>query len=321
MCLAIAKNPGKSIPKRWLKNAYSSNSDGCGFAHIGEDGQIKAQRFLFGFRRFYSALRLAERENPKSPFLIHFRLATHGSVSEENCHPFVIDNGNKRVAAIHNGILSIDVPKGSDDSDTAIFLRKVITPNLGKVMNDPIIRGHIEKAVGSNKLVFLTEKRKFIFLNERLGHWRDGVWYSNSCYNNYSSYGKYGLSGTQYGWHANDDVCWIGKYGGRYQSLGSLTAIENEVDKLERERQSGGFLLQAGESDGEETLFMKCDICDANVPEDDIKECKIEGAIFDFCFRCYEEWGKNDERSSTDTEKAWGYDDETKIWRGHGIDL
>lgn len=61
--------------------------------------------------------------------VIHLRLATNGSVKEENTHPFVYkhENGDKEIL-VHNGVIQAnnnDIQKNNDETDSERILRAI----------------------------------------------------------------------------------------------------------------------------------------------------------------------------------------------------
>ena len=116
MCLLISKPAGAAMPTyNMLKQAYAANPHGCGFAT-----PTKAFKSL-NFGEFMH--RLAQVDDSE-PCIIHFRLATHGSIKKANCHPF--RQGNVWFA--HNGILDIEPMGDKTDSETAFI--KYIYPAI-----------------------------------------------------------------------------------------------------------------------------------------------------------------------------------------------
>jgi len=179
MCIAIYKPAGKNISEEVLKECFDSNKDGCGFAYINTDifgiKRLKIYKSM-KFEPFYHQYRRAVRFNPESPFIIHFRIATHGTVDKFNCHPFFI---NRDTVFIHNGIIS-GVTKDDKKSDTQMFneefLQHIDTELL--VQEGPV-KKLIEKFVIGSKLVILNVEGDVQIYNESSGNWNDGVWYSN----------------------------------------------------------------------------------------------------------------------------------------------
>lgn len=110
MCVIIVKPAGIRMPsKDTLKMAYLANPHGCGFASTNH-----AFKSL-SYAEFLD--RLAEVGDDEA-CIIHFRLATHGSIRRSNCHPF--EKGGIYFA--HNGVLDIKPDGDMTDSETA-FLR------------------------------------------------------------------------------------------------------------------------------------------------------------------------------------------------------
>lgn len=177
MCLLICRKPGSEIPMAHLRNAFASNPHGAGYAYI-RNGRVVIRRGFKDFRSFEQSYKTAD---PKSPHLIHFRWATHGPKSKDNCHPFRLPHG---IAMGHNGIISIATV--GDESDTRAFIGSVLTPDLtdhgAEILEMPSFQRYIENQIGYSKLAFLRPDGSFIIYNEDMGDWVDGVWYSNKSY-------------------------------------------------------------------------------------------------------------------------------------------
>ncbi len=177
MCLAIFKPRGVCISKKYLRNGFESNDHGAGFAVATKEGELKIFKGYMTWKDFYTAYK---------PFagataLIHFRLATHGDMSHDNCHPFDLCNGT--LAMVHNGIISMM----SDDrtkSDTRLFCETVLEPLLKRVpINEPALKLLVEAAIGSgNKVALLHASGAHVIFNEGAGEWCNGAWFSNTGY-------------------------------------------------------------------------------------------------------------------------------------------
>lgn len=215
MCQAIVKPAGLSIAKSVLQCAWNANSDGAGFA-VRHEGKVEIHKGYTKFKAFWKAYRHYEELD----CLIHFRYATHGGIDIDNCHPFPI---GQEAAMIHNGILSRFLPSQHEKrSDTRLLIEDFIVPSwkasgksVHSYLTSPEIVSLIEKLIGHNKLAALTP-HGFIILNEILGEWSEGVWYSAGVpmeevrY----SYGK-ALSST-IGYKYDDDRGW---YEALYDSI------------------------------------------------------------------------------------------------------
>jgi hypothetical protein len=181
MCIAIAQKAGHEISTERLRTCARHNADGAGYAFVldtptGPTVKIVKSLKWSNIEKQYR--RDWHRHGHNTPFLIHFRIASHGSVAFENCHPFPSQGGS---AMIHNGMLPMYAGE-RDQSDTARFARLV-----SQLPNDwaddwewPTI---LQEAVGrQNKVAWLFPDRRVLILNESAGV-KDGEnWYSNSSF-------------------------------------------------------------------------------------------------------------------------------------------
>lgn len=181
MCIAILTLPYKELTDAALKNSASNNPDGFGFSYVRQDlcGVRKLiVKKTMDYDTFYRQYKRAFFHNPESVFLIHFRIATHGTVDKFNCHPFYVD---KETSIIHNGVIS-GIGFDKDRSDTQLFNDKVLK-NLGKGwQKSPAIKLLLEKFLVGSKLITLNVDNEYQIFNEEAGHWKEGVWYSNHSY-------------------------------------------------------------------------------------------------------------------------------------------
>ena len=122
MCLLILQEKKATISENNLKNAYQNNADGVGYSYIVGEKMItkkfrKYKKFLTNYNYDINSY------GNKSPFLLHFRLATHGTnKGTTNVHPFKVREG---LMFAHNGIIS-DVDKDKELSDTQVFNRDIV---------------------------------------------------------------------------------------------------------------------------------------------------------------------------------------------------
>ena len=130
------------------------------------------------FEAFYKEYKLVETT---SPMLIHFRIATHGKVELDNCHPFKLNN---RMVLIHNGIISGYGDK-EKKSDTRDYIDKVLSKISWKMWKNPAFREMVGQAIGYSKLGIMDVSGEMYIINYDKGVVEDGVWYSNSSFKEY----------------------------------------------------------------------------------------------------------------------------------------
>lgn len=118
MCVIICVPKGVALPSiEELKAAYTRNHDGCGF--VSESDHYKSLHFSTFIRRLM-------KRNINENVIIHFRLATHGSISVKNCHPFY----KAGYWFAHNGVLPIC--SENDKTDSQICFERYIYPVIKK---------------------------------------------------------------------------------------------------------------------------------------------------------------------------------------------
>lgn len=208
MCIAILKTKDGNITDEQLKNCFESNPDGAGIAYSKND-KLYMIKGIFNVNEFIKAYHNAVAE-ADGAMLIHCRISTSGEVDKLNCHPHVVSD---ECVMIHNGILSITVPKDSKVSDTVLYVEQFLKPLPKDFMKDEGIINLITHDIGTgNKFVFLNNKGEYAIANEKAGHWKNGVWFSNYSYQSYTwgrpskGYSKYGYG--NYGSYWDDEYEW-----------------------------------------------------------------------------------------------------------------
>ncbi len=191
MCLAIYKPFGQKIDEEKLFYGFDNNDDGAGFIVSNGEKAIGMKGF-FTFDGFMD--RYKEYNNGQFATAVHFRMATHGGKTKENCHPFRLTD---KYLAIHNGILPW---KSCDDhSDTYYFCKEVLRPlcKSGHIETEKT-KELLEAYIDYNKIVIVRSDGTPIIINESCGAWKDDIWYSNTSYeDNYyrAACGYYNYSG------------------------------------------------------------------------------------------------------------------------------
>lgn len=217
MCIAILKTKNGTITDEELRNSFENNSDGAGIAYT-HNNELRIVKGIFDVETFIKTVRQAEKLADNN-MLIHCRIGTSGLNDKENTHPFVINNN---ICLIHNGILHVDVPKGSKINDTQIFINSYMKGiKNSTIMNNKTYHTILEDMIGSsNKFVIMNNKGEFTIINEKAGNWENGCWFSNNghkttrvrytrtyddwegYYNGYTKKG--GCYSYEYGWDEDD---------------------------------------------------------------------------------------------------------------------
>lgn len=173
MCLLITKPANVSVIKSEMKNAFWANPDGVGFVVAVNDGFLEYK--YLEFEPFWKQYQVFQ----DYPMIIHFRYGTHGKAGLFNVHPFRV---NEDLYFAHNGIIH-DYGTCKTRSDTQVFNDEVLKPLSIGFQNSPDVMKLIAQIIGSgNKLAFMDKKGNFVRVNEKAGHFVDGIWYSNSSY-------------------------------------------------------------------------------------------------------------------------------------------
>ena len=179
MCVICIKPAGVAAPtKDMLKAMSDNNPNGFGIATIGNDGGIHCYHTMDAKKFIKKGLKIAD----DSPAIYHCRIATHGSITEKNCHPFLSADG--KWAFAHNGILSIQNDGDMTDSET--FFRYIAEPLL-KAGHQPYDDGTfdrmVESIIGSSKFAFMDSSGNIY----RYGQYvtENGLFFSNTSYLSY----------------------------------------------------------------------------------------------------------------------------------------
>jgi len=178
MCIIIYKPKDRAIPLERLFYSKDRNPHGFGISWANKRKVNIYKTMCFDeFLEKYSKL-------SRFDCLIHFRYATKGEKTKENCHPFRI---NKNLIMAHNGTIQDLDGVNNKRSDSRAFAHSYVKPMV------KIDKGFTYSANGkkwlkgmismqTNKLVFMNHHGNPTFINGDLGHWSMGCWYSNETY-------------------------------------------------------------------------------------------------------------------------------------------
>lgn len=195
MCLLCYYPPQAETDLNALENSCLNNPDGFGWSALDtKSNEIKTFHSM-NPDEAVTTFEAERKRNPETYALFHARLATAGTVTTDNCHPFRIGGGVNAVLG-HNGHLPVEIRKGDQRSDTRVFAEDLF-PQRFQALDSRKRFKKLEKWARGNKLVILnadSRLQKPVYLvNEAAGLWDSGVWYSNTSYSFDYSRGFYGL--------------------------------------------------------------------------------------------------------------------------------
>lgn len=203
MCVAIVKEKNIQLPsKDILQICFKNNPDGAGFV-VNKNGYNYISKGYFTFEGFYKAFKQASI-NKEDDVLIHFRVATHGKVNIQNCHPFPIQNSFTNMTKpflktisdvmVHNGKLDININNKiySDSMHFALAINNFLK-NKQKV-SDQFIQYIIKPTETNKKGNRIAIMSKDGVIKKYGVGWiqKDGIFYSNDSFKIESVYkGKF----------------------------------------------------------------------------------------------------------------------------------
>lgn len=181
MCIIIYRPADAAgiVTREELQSAAAQNRDGYGLMWRGDDGKVRVWRGDASRRKDWIG-RFMALQKFGVEIAAHARYATHGVLGKTMCHPFWIVPGKS--ALMHNGVLSPPEHDGQKGwSDTKFFVENIVK-RLPEDWSDHVhLRWLVEQATSGNKLVIF-ERDRCTIINEKLGHWREGIWFSNHGY-------------------------------------------------------------------------------------------------------------------------------------------
>lgn len=175
MCILLVKPAGVKAPSlETFKICWDNNPDGAGIAYA-DGSEVKIEKGFMewaDFKVFFESIDLTDL-----PALIHFRIATHGTVKAENTHPFTV---NKNVVAAHNGILS-GVSNEGDWTDSETFFKRICAPILRSYkISSKVFHRAVQAIIGSSKLAFLESDGQLTIFGKFIED--AGMYFSNDSY-------------------------------------------------------------------------------------------------------------------------------------------
>jgi hypothetical protein len=185
MCIAIlnTKKAGR-LPKSHIKNSWENNDMGAGL--LWNEGNKLNVFKTYEYDEYIDKYNKIRDNVNVGNIVLHFRIATSGYKGEHNLHPFLVSD---KLGFVHNGVIEgLGNKKFSDTYEFNDMLKKFKHNFLGCDMS----KYFISEYIGYSKLVFLDIDDKYTIINEELGKWSDGNWYSNDSYKQYNDFKYYG---------------------------------------------------------------------------------------------------------------------------------
>ena len=193
MCIIVYKPANIDFPElETLLDCWTSNPDGAGLMVATGDAVVIRKGFMT-WRAFADGLEATRLEyGDAAAYALHFRIATHGEVSPECCHPFSLTNDlevmrqpNQRAAVgvAHNGVI-LGRKTDKRTSDTMDYVAHLVYP-LSRAVGPDFIRSKdaadvlTDTCEGSRLCILAADGTARL-----VGSWHveDGVFYSNTHY-------------------------------------------------------------------------------------------------------------------------------------------
>ena len=185
MCIAIlnTKKAGR-LPKSHIKNSWDNNDMGAGLLWNAKN---KLNVFkTYDYDEYIDKYNELRDDKEIGNIVLHFRIATSGYKGEHNLHPFLV---NDKLGFVHNGVIKGLGNKQFSDTYEFNDMLKKFNHNF---TDCTMTKYFISEYIGYSKLIFLSIDDKYTIINEELGKWTDGNWYSNDSYKQYNDFKYYG---------------------------------------------------------------------------------------------------------------------------------
>ena len=179
ICILNTKKAGR-LPKSQIKNSWDNNDMGAGLLW-NEDKKLNVFK-TYDYDEYIDKYNEIRDNKDIGNIVLHFRIATSGYNGTQNLHPFLV---NDTLGFVHNGVI-----KGlgnKDFSDTYEF-NDMLKKFKHDFTNCEMTKYFISEYIGYSKLIFLDSNDRYTIINQELGKWTDGNWYSNDSYKQYNDY-------------------------------------------------------------------------------------------------------------------------------------
>lgn len=185
MCIAILNtNKAGRLPKKQIQNSWDNNDMGAGLLW-NKSGKLNVFK-SYDYEEYLEKYNELRDDKSVGNIVLHFRIATSGYNGEHNLHPFLT---NDNLGFVHNGIIKGLGNKSFSDTYEFNDMLKKFKHNF---LSCDMTKYFISEYIGYSKLIFLDNKDKYTIINEEMGKWSSGNWYSNDSYKEYKPYVYYG---------------------------------------------------------------------------------------------------------------------------------
>lgn len=186
MCIIMFKPKGVELPPDTTFAACRhGNPNGMGYM-FAKDGKVSIRKGFSKYNRMLDSVKLAVSDPKKTPMVFHFRYGTAGYNNMGNCHPFPVCGDYKEMgktrnecdlAFAHNGVFDIEDKKNDTVSDSMVFVKHILFPNLELFEEESWITDNL---LGNSKIILMRGNGKVTMF----GEWQEseGVYYSNYGY-------------------------------------------------------------------------------------------------------------------------------------------
>lgn len=162
-----------------LGSIYARNADGVGAMYANKRGLrvIKVvPKTLEEVRHMVGTLPDDDRS-----LALHFRMATHGTIGTDNCHPYPVVDG---VAMMHNGVLECGNDGDRKRSDTSHFIEQYLASAVAlspALVHDAGFGEMVGEFIGdNNRFVFMDDEGRMTVINRDTGVEHGEMWFSNT---------------------------------------------------------------------------------------------------------------------------------------------
>lgn len=185
MCIAILNTKkGGRLPKNQIKNSWDNNDMGSGLLWT-KDNKLNVFK-TYEYDEYIEKYNELRDDKSIGNIVLHFRIATSGYNGEQNLHPFLVNND---LGFVHNGVIKGLGNKSFSDTYQFNDMLKKFGHNF---IACDMTKYFISEYIGYSKLIFLDNKDRYTIINEDLGKWSSGNWYSNDSYKQYNDFSYYG---------------------------------------------------------------------------------------------------------------------------------